>query len=142
MAAPNYDHTVKGISLFDSGSGLGAVDIVGTGNTRDNITWWENPRDHGGNARTDLWIPHVISKAYVPIGNQINDPGLGVGLRMMDVNGDGRVDIITADGEAQSPLPAGGLIGGKRRWTAATAPGSPTPSMPMCNWSTTSASRT
>ncbi len=110
VAAPNYDHTVKGMSLFDSGSGLGKVDILGTGNTRDNITWWENPRDHGGNARTDLWIPRVISRAYIPQGAQVNDPGLGVALESIDVNGDGRADVISVGGEATQPYPAGGLI--------------------------------
>ena len=110
VAAPNFDHTVKGLALFDSGSGLGAVDVVGTGNSRNNITWWENPRDHGGNALTDRWIPHVISPAYVPAANQINDPGLGVSYVGMDVNGDGRMDIVSCGGEAQPPYPAGGLM--------------------------------
>ncbi len=110
VAAPLFDHTVKGLALFDSGSGLGAVDLVVTGNSLDNITWYENPRDHGGNAMTDPWIPHIVGNAYVPTGDQINDPGLGVSFATIDVNGDGRMDIVSADGEAGPPLPAGGLM--------------------------------
>ena len=49
ISTSNYTRTQKGLTLFDSGSGKGAIDVAGTGESPYNITWWENPRDHGGN---------------------------------------------------------------------------------------------
>src|SRR5579859_3435027 len=49
---------LKGLALLDIGSGLGAVNVVL--NTAGGVTWYENPREHGGNARTDSWNGHLI----------------------------------------------------------------------------------
>ena len=46
------NHVEIGTALFDSGLASGAVDIAGTSPNGLQIGWYENPRDHGGNART------------------------------------------------------------------------------------------
>ncbi len=98
IATANYNRTEKGLSLFDSGSGLGAIDLLGTGNSPNfQLGWYENPRDagnHTGNAQSDPWVFHPIGPAY---GNYVT--GDGISYAAMDVNGDGHEDIITCDGE-------------------------------------------
>jgi hypothetical protein len=104
----DYNRTEKGLYLFDSGSGLGDIDLLGTGNAPNfQVGWYENPRDYGGNAMTDQWIFHPIGPAY---GNYV--AGDGVSYAAMDVNGDGLEDIITCDGEngENPPYLTGGLI--------------------------------
>lgn len=49
---------LKGLALLDIGSGMGAINPVL--NTASGVTWYENPREHGGNARTDAWAAHLI----------------------------------------------------------------------------------
>jgi hypothetical protein len=95
------------VALFDSGSGLGAIDLSGTGEAPYNITWWENPRDQGGNARTGTWTPHYIGPAYDTVHS-----GFGVSYGTLDVNGDGRQDVITSEGETDGTYarPPGGMI--------------------------------
>jgi hypothetical protein len=98
ISTANYNRTEKGLSLFDSGSGNGAVDLLGTGpGPSYDVGWYENPRDHGGNAETDPWYFHPIGPAY---GNYV--AGDGVSYAALDVNGDGREDIVTCDGEYAS----------------------------------------
>jgi hypothetical protein len=62
----NYPRTGDGVGLFDSGSGRGRVDLVGSGPNAApyTIKWYENPRDHGGNARTDPWIARTVGSLY------------------------------------------------------------------------------
>ncbi len=108
IATANYNRTEKGLYLFNSGSGLGAIDLLGTGNAPNyQVGWYENPRDYGGNAETGQWIFHPIGPAY---GNYVG--GDGVSYAAMDVDGDGREDIITSDGEngENPPYLTGGLI--------------------------------
>jgi hypothetical protein len=92
----NYPRTGDGVAVFDSGSGRGRVDIVGSGPNFAPYTlkWYENPRDHGGNARTDAWITHTIGSLYDP-----NDPRGGLTYDASDINHDGREDIVTAQNE-------------------------------------------
>ena len=108
ISTADYDRTEKGLYPFDSGSGLGAVDLLGTGNAPNyDVGWYENPRDTGGNARTDPWIFHPVGPAYGDYAG-----GDGVSYAAMDVNGDGMEDIITCDGEngENPPYLTGGLI--------------------------------
>lgn len=108
ISASNYDRTEKGLYLYNSGSGLGAVDLLGTGpGPSYDVGWYENPREYGGNPETNQWIFHPIGPAY---GNYVG--GDGVSYAAMDVNGDGREDIITCDGENGEfpPYLTGGLI--------------------------------
>jgi hypothetical protein len=111
-SSASYNRTEKGLYLFDSGSGLGDIDLLGTGNGPDyQLGWYENPRDYGGNAETDPWIFHPIGPAY---GNYVS--GDGISYAAEDVNGDGREDIITCDGEDGEYPPY--LIGGLIWWQA------------------------
>jgi hypothetical protein len=108
ISSAAYNRTEKGLYLFNSGSGLGDIDLLGTGNGPDyQVGWYENPRDYGGNAETDQWIFHPIGPAY---GDYV--AGDGVSYAAMDVNGDGLEDIITCDGEngENPPYLTGGLI--------------------------------
>jgi hypothetical protein len=77
-----------GLALLDIGSGAGQIDIVCA--TSSGIFWVENPREHGGAARNaSAWIAHRIGS---------NDTG-GPALATMDVDGDGRMDVLMAPNE-------------------------------------------
>ena len=122
IATANYNRTELGLTLFDSGSGLGSVDLAGTGNSPNfSIGWYENPRDHGGNAVTDPWIFHPIGPAY---GNYHS--GDGVSYASLDINGDGHADLIVADGEdgdvSNGKEGTTGLQGGLIWWQAPADP--------------------
>lgn len=95
------DRTSNGVALLDIGSGRGAVNLVGMGNSPFPFVWLENPREHGGNARTDPWVTHVIGPGY-------DNDGAFTTYASGDMNGDGRMDVITAISEGalstQTPL--------------------------------------
>ncbi|MEZ4361093.1 MAG: VCBS repeat-containing protein [Kofleriaceae bacterium] len=77
-----------GLDLLNIGSGRGAINVVGANS--GGIYWFENPRERGGNARVaSAWIAHRIGD---------NDTG-GPALATVDVNGDGRVDVVQAPNE-------------------------------------------
>ena len=117
ISAENYgsgNRSQVGVALFDSGSTLGAVDLTGTGPaSAPSIGWFENPRDHGGNARTDPWTFHAVGPNYS------TDPGAGLTYQSFDVNGDGGADILTAQNERGNLREAAArrpdLVGGRRR---------------------------
>jgi len=50
--------SLKGLALLDIGSGKGSINIVL--NTPSGVTWYENPRESGGDARTGTWVGRVI----------------------------------------------------------------------------------
>jgi hypothetical protein len=91
-------NAADGMGLLDIGSGKGAINIVGA--TSSGIYWFENPREHGGNARTDPWTAHRIGNNY--------GSDSGPAIACLDVDGDGRVDVITAPNEGTQG--SGGLI--------------------------------
>ena len=102
----------RGLALIDVGSGKGAINLVGTdSNAPFNFVWFENPRETGGNARTGQWIEHVIGSAY-----PCNDPpscfggGSVANMTTGDINGNGRMDVVTVQSEGYPVLPPGGLI--------------------------------
>ena len=76
-----------GMALLDIGSGNGAINIVGAHD--GSIVWFENPRETGDDAVVEPWIPHRIGA---------NDTG-GPALATMDVDGDGRMDVVQAPNE-------------------------------------------
>lgn len=87
----------RGAALLDIGSGHGRINLVTT-DANFKIAWYENPREHGGNARTDAWIPHEVGPASA--SHDYSDT-----VNTGDFNGDGRMDIVRADAET----PSGGL---------------------------------
>jgi FG-GAP-like repeat len=87
----------RGAALLDIGSGHGRINLVTT-DANFNIAWYETPREHGGNPRTDPWIPHEVGPASAS-GDYSDTVNTG------DFNSDGRMDIVRADAET----PSGGL---------------------------------
>jgi hypothetical protein len=80
-----------GAAVLDIGSGLGAIDVVsGDGN---NIVWWENPRETGGNARTGNWVEHIVAAMGSADGATF---ATGV------FSASGRQDIIAAENETNT----------------------------------------
>lgn len=73
-----------------------AIDLVGTGPTAAPYAtyWYENPMHHGGNPRTDVWIRHYIGPIFDPSWSNG-----GICYEQLDVNGDGRVDLLTGQSE-------------------------------------------
>ncbi|MEA2543418.1 MAG: hypothetical protein QOH35_4784 [Acidobacteriaceae bacterium] len=110
-----YSTSFRGVSLLDIGSGLGGVNLVTTGpGPASNVVWYENPRETGGNARTaGRWIMHTIGATPYPCGTPdvcTDGPYVGV-YNQVDVNGDGMMDVISAQSEGNpGPVPPGGLI--------------------------------
>ncbi|MGE0877797.1 MAG: FG-GAP repeat domain-containing protein [Acidimicrobiia bacterium] len=105
----------RGTALLDIGSGHGAINVVTTGSGPDfSPIWIENPRERGGNARTDAWTPHVVGAGYEcasmgTVTSQCPDGYVGVHASA-DLNHDGRMDIVVAQsevGDYQVPVPGG-----------------------------------
>ena len=75
--------------------------MVGLGGTAPySFIWQENPREHGGNARTGAWITHVIGPSYS------SSVQVASSFAATDLNGDGRMDVVTASSEGADPAPA------------------------------------
>jgi hypothetical protein len=94
----NLNRTGHGAALLDIGSGLGAINIVAVGQSPYPIIWLENPREHGGNARSDFWIPHYIGPGY-------DSNGIEMTYATGDFNDDGRMDVTTAASESCGSYP-------------------------------------
>jgi hypothetical protein len=80
-----------GIATLDIGSGLGAINIAGV-DPSGNVSWWENPREAGGNARTGTWTQHIIAKVTGATGASI---ATGV------LDSSGRMDIAVCSNEVE-----------------------------------------
>jgi hypothetical protein len=106
-------NSATGIALFDSGSGLGPVDIVRTSPTAPyDIVWLQNPRDTGGNARTGNWASRRIGPGYTCVRqcNLVQVATIATG----ELTGDGRMDVVVGHGEGGIP----GGVTGVRMFTA------------------------
>ena len=88
------------VALLDIGSGRGAINLVGMASAAPYpMVWLENPREHGGNARTDPWIARYIGPAFDALGSPA---AFGSG----DFNNDGRMDVAAARSEGDLvPIP-------------------------------------
>lgn len=126
VSGSNYARTGFGVSLLDIGEGTrpgfglsaadpgsppplqppppsGGLDLVGTGPTGSPYAnyWYENPIHTGGNPRTQQWVRHYVGPTY--------DSNYSVGgytFDQMDVNEDGRMDIVTAQSEQPNDFAA------------------------------------
>jgi hypothetical protein len=108
-----YSQSFRGVALLDIGSGKGAINLAGTGPSPFNAVWYENPRETGGNARTGTWIMHTIGPTPYPCSPDNCADGGDVGAyNALDVNGDGREDVISGQSEGPPAIapPPGGLI--------------------------------
>ncbi len=109
-----YSTSFRGVGLLDIGSGLGSINLSGTGPSPFNLVWYENPRETGGNARTGKWIMHTVGSTPYPCtpASACGDGGDAAVYNGLDVNGDGRMDIISAqsEGNQTGAVPPGGLI--------------------------------
>jgi hypothetical protein len=96
-----YNRRSNGVALLDIGSGAGSINLIGMSvSSPYPFVWLENPREHGGNARTDAWIAHVIGPGYDSTGNAAPT------FATADLNGDGRMDLVSGYSEgAAMPFP-------------------------------------
>lgn len=79
---PGWKHD---ITLIGDLTGNGANDIVIGGKEGEvNLFWYENPLGAGGDPKTDRWPRHEMAHA----------PELEAGGILLDVNRDGRLDIV------------------------------------------------
>jgi hypothetical protein len=94
-------------SLLDIGSGLSAINLV-TDGPASSIVWYENPREHGGNARTDPWTMYTVGPGYDCAFCAGQDVAISA---TADLTGDGRMDIVVGQAEADTNdnAPPGGL---------------------------------
>ena len=99
-----YNTGYNSVALLDIGSGLGRIDIAGNLPNRE-IAWFQNPRERGGHARTDPWTSHVVGGAYsCPPAACGGDPPFATAWTG-DLNGDGRMDIVTGQAEGDEAPP-------------------------------------
>lgn len=75
--------SLKGLALLDIGSGKGAINLVL--NTSAGLTWYENPREWGGAARTSGWNAHLIDAST---GSEEQPIGAG------RLTSDGRMSLV------------------------------------------------
>jgi FG-GAP-like repeat len=112
-----YSTSFRGAAFLDIGTSKGSTNLVETQPVSPyNLIWWENPRETGGNARTGTWLMHTIGPGYPCSANNCEDGGEVASFQSMDVNGDGMMDVISA----QSEGPGGGIAppGGVIWWQA------------------------
>jgi hypothetical protein len=112
-ARVQYNSAFRGVALLDIGSGKGSINLVSTGTSSHQAVWFENPREHGGNARTGQWTVHVIGSSY--LCNNTSCPGNDFNVATYcagDLDGDGRMDVVMgqSEGPANVAPPPGGLI--------------------------------
>ncbi|MDO9708447.1 FG-GAP repeat domain-containing protein [Paracraurococcus lichenis] len=92
----SFGQVGDGMALLSIGTGKGAINIVG--GDGDSVVWYENPRETGGNARLDAWVPHVAATLphafYDAFAAGVFTPG-------------GRMDLVVASSEDYPDNPSG-----------------------------------
>jgi hypothetical protein len=99
----------RGVALLDIRSGRGAINAVTTDDATFATIWLENPREHGADARTAVWITHVIGIGY-PACTPANCSGGVAAYATTDLNSDGRMDVVSVQAEGDFNPPAGGML--------------------------------
>ena|GEM_PF-2716693 len=96
----------------------GFADVIGllhTGETQNQIAWFENPGHKGGNPVKDKWLVHIIDPN--PGAAWSNVQMSTMAFTCGDINGDGRVDLVCASqGEGLGPGDSNNQIGDGLVW--------------------------
>jgi hypothetical protein len=117
--AKKYNSGYNSVALLDIGSGRGKINLAGNLPNLQ-VGWFRNPREVGGDARTDPWTPHVVGVGFT-CGAGCTDQPFATAWTG-DFDGDGRMDIVIGQAEGDE-APAGGLkwfeapVDRTQRWT-------------------------
>jgi hypothetical protein len=86
----------ESVALLDIGAGMGRINIAG--GDKDNVVWYENPRESGGDARRGTWIRHVVARLTAA-----GEDAFGAGV----FSPSGHMDLIVASNEDYPDNPPG-----------------------------------
>jgi hypothetical protein len=88
----NFGNPGDSIALYDDGSGYGAINLVGVDQNTNNLVYWQNPREFGGNPLDgSQWVEHVIQ------ANVFSGPGGMVQTGYFTQSG--RMDVVVGANE-------------------------------------------
>ncbi len=104
--ARTYNSSYNSVALLDIGSGTGAVNLV-SNRPNSQIAWFENPRETGGNARSDPWTVYILGTGYPCDGGVCDSDAPFATSWTGDFNGDGRMDVVIGQAEGDNAPPGG-----------------------------------